>query len=166
MGMPPRPTNLGLRNRQCRASSRDNCVLTALWRKGNYESVKYESIKEDPTGRNAQSGLGLGAALLEPSKVHEARAELLRANKIDARHAGDTLFAGKAASLEGDAAAAEKEWTKLLSTEKENSRAAQAHFGLAGLHRKQGKTAAARHEMKEFQRLQGGSNPPQASGKE
>jgi outer membrane protein assembly factor BamD (BamD/ComL family) len=79
----------------------------------------------------------------------------------------ETLYSlGKAASLEGDAVAAEKEWTKLLSIEKESSLAAQAHFGLASLYRKQGKTAAAQHEMQEFQRLQTNSNPPQAPGKE
>jgi hypothetical protein len=38
---------------------------------------------------------------------------------------------------------AEKAWTKLLSIEKQSSLAAQAHFGLAGIYRKQGKTAEA-----------------------
>ncbi|HEV7513355.1 MAG TPA: hypothetical protein VGO27_16790, partial [Candidatus Acidoferrum sp.] len=69
---------------------------------------------------------------------------------------------GKAYSLEGDAPAAEREWTKLLSIEKESLLAGQAHFGLAGLYRKQGKTEAARHEMQEFQRLQTSGNAPQA----
>ena len=71
----------------------------------------------------------------------------------------ETLYSlGKAAALEGDATAAKKEWTRLLSIEKETSLAAQAHFGLAGLYRKQGKTEAAQREMQEFQRLQGGFN--------
>jgi outer membrane protein assembly factor BamD (BamD/ComL family) len=79
----------------------------------------------------------------------------------------ETLYSlGKAASLEGDSAAAEKEWIRLLSIEKETSLAAQAHFGLAGLYRKQGKTEAAQHEMQEFQRLQGGSNQPPAPAKQ
>lgn len=115
---------------------------------------------------NAEAVYRLGAALLEQGKVHEARAELLRANKL-MPDMPETLYSlGKAASLEGDFAAAEKEWTKLLSIEKQSSLAAQAHFGLAGLYRKQGKTAAAQHEMQEFQRLQGGSNAGQAPGKE
>jgi Flp pilus assembly protein TadD len=115
---------------------------------------------------NAEAVYRLGAALLEQGKLHEARAELLRANKL-MPDMPETLYSlGKAAALEGDAAAAEKEWTKLLAVEKDSSLAAQAHFGLAGLYRKQGKTAAAQHEMQEFQRLQGGSNPPQATGKE
>jgi len=63
---------------------------------------------------------------------------------------------------EGDAAAAEKAWTKLLSLEKQTSLAAQAHFGLAGLYRKQGKTAQAQHEMQEFQKLQNAIGPPRS----
>ncbi len=115
---------------------------------------------------NAEAFYRLGAALLEQGKVHEARTELARADKL-MPDMPETLYSlGKAASMEGDAAAAEKEWTKLLSIEKESSLAAQAHFGLASLYRKQGKTAAAQHEMQEFQRLQTGSNPPSAPAKE
>jgi tetratricopeptide (TPR) repeat protein len=103
---------------------------------------------------------------LEQGKIHEARVELVRADKL-LPDMPETLYSlGKAASLEGDAAVAEKEWTKLLSFEKESSLAAQAHFGLAGLYRKQGKSAAAQREMQEFQRLQGRSNAAPAPGKE
>ena len=115
---------------------------------------------------NAEAAYRLGTALLEQGKAHEARAELVRADKL-MPDMPETLYSlGKAASLEGDTAAAEKEWTKLLSIEKDTSLAAQAHFGLANLYRKQGKTAAAQHEMQEFQRLQTSSNPPQAPSKE
>src|SRR5580658_8105178 len=113
---------------------------------------------------NAEAAYRLGEALLEQGKAHEARTELLRADRL-MPDMPETLYSlGKAASLEGDAAAAEKAWTKLLSIEKQTALAAQAHFGLAGLYRKEGKTAAAQHEMQEFQRLQGASNP-QAPGK-
>jgi len=37
---------------------------------------------------------------------------------------------------------------------------AQAHFGLAGLYRKQGKAEQARREMQEFQKLQNTSDGP------
>jgi Flp pilus assembly protein TadD len=115
---------------------------------------------------NAEAAYRLGAALLEQGKAHEARAELLRADKL-MPDMPETLYSlGKAAALEGDAAAAEKAWTKLLTIEKESSLATQAHFALAGLYRKQGKTAAAQHEMQEFQRLQAGSNQPQTPVKE
>jgi tetratricopeptide (TPR) repeat protein len=115
---------------------------------------------------NAEAFYRLGAALLEQGKVHEARAELSRADKL-MPDMPETLYSlGKAASLEGDAATAEKEWVKLLSIEKESSLAAQAHFGLASLYRKQGKIAAAQDEMQEFQRLQASTNPAQPPTKE
>jgi tetratricopeptide (TPR) repeat protein len=115
---------------------------------------------------NAEATYRLGAALLEQGKVHEARTELMRADKL-LPDMPETLYSlGKAASLEGDAATAEKQWTKLLSIEKDSSLAAQAHFALAGIYRKQGKTAAAQHEMQEFQRLQGGSNLSPANAKQ
>jgi tetratricopeptide (TPR) repeat protein len=107
---------------------------------------------------NAEAAYRLGTALLEQGKAHDARAELLRANKL-LPDMPETLYSlGKAASLDGDTAAAEKDWTKLLSIEKESSLAAQAHFGLASIYRKQGKTEAAKREMQEFQRLQGNSS--------
>jgi tetratricopeptide (TPR) repeat protein len=115
---------------------------------------------------NAEAAYRLGAALLEQGKAHEARAELVRADHL-MPGMPETLYSlGKAASLEGDTAAAEKTWTRLLSIEKESSLAAQAHFGLAGLYRKQGKTEAAEHEMQEFQRLQSGSNQPPTPAKQ
>ena len=115
---------------------------------------------------NAEAAYRLGEALLEQGKAHEARAELLRADRL-MPEMPETLYSlGKAASLEGDAAAAEKSWTKLLSIEKQSALAAQAHFGLAGLYRKQGKTAEAQREMQEFQKLQSSANQPQPSGQD
>jgi tetratricopeptide (TPR) repeat protein len=114
---------------------------------------------------NAEAAYRLGTALLEQGKAREARPELVRADKL-MPDMPETLYSlGKAALLEGDTAAAEKEWTRLLTIEKETPLAGQAHFALAGLYRKEGKTAAAQHEMQEFQRLQTGSNQSQASGK-
>jgi len=43
----------------------------------------------------------------------------------------------------------------VIELEKDTSLAAQSHFGLATLYRKQGKIAQAQHEMQEFQKLQG-----------
>jgi tetratricopeptide (TPR) repeat protein len=115
---------------------------------------------------NAEAAYRLGEALLEQGRAHEARAELLRADRL-MPDMPETLYSlGKAASLEGDSAAAERSWTKLLSIEKQSPLAAQAHFGLAGLYRKQGKTADAQREMREFQNLQNSSNQPQAPSKQ
>jgi tetratricopeptide (TPR) repeat protein len=112
---------------------------------------------------NAEAAYRLGEAMLEQGKVQEARTELSRADTL-MPNMPETLYAlGKSASLEGDAATAEKEWTKLISIEKETELAAQAHFGLAGLYRKQGNPEAARREMQEFQRLQGSPKSQQPS---
>ena len=48
---------------------------------------------------------------------------------------------------------------ELLRIENQSALAAQAHFGLAALYRKQGKSAQAQHEMQEFQKLQGKITP-------
>jgi tetratricopeptide (TPR) repeat protein len=115
---------------------------------------------------NAEAAYRLGEALLEQGKAHEARVELLRADRL-MPEMPETLYSlGKAASLEGDAAAAEKAWTKLLTIEKQSSLAAQAHFGLAALYRKQGKTAEAQREMQDFQALQNALKQPPANGKQ
>ncbi len=52
-----------------------------------------------------------------------------------------------------------------LASKKKVPLAAQAHFGLAALYRKQGKTAAAQQEMQEFQKLQGSTTPGQPPAK-
>jgi len=46
----------------------------------------------------------------------------------------------------------------VIALEKETSLAAQAHFGLANLYRKQGNAAKAQHEMREYQKLQAKSS--------
>ena len=56
-----------------------------------------------------------------------------------------------------DPGGAEQAWKSLLAIEKQGGLAAQAHFGLAGLYRKQGKAAEAARETQEFQRLRSGT---------
>ena len=102
---------------------------------------------------NAEAAYRLGDALLQQGKIKEARSVLERSDKLQPEMP-ETLYAlGKAAWLEADSPRAEKSWTELLSMEKEGELAAQTHFALAGLYRKQGKTAQAEHEMQEFQKL-------------
>lgn len=110
---------------------------------------------------NAEAAYRLGAALLQQGKGREALAELQRSDQLQP-DMPETLYSqGKAAALIGDSALAEKSWTRLLSIEKDSSLAAQAHFALAGLYRKQGNAAKALHEMQEYQRLQGKVNETQ-----
>jgi len=113
---------------------------------------------------NAEAAYRLGAVFLQQGKPHEARQELERADELKP-DMPETLYSlGKAASLDGNPAGAEKAWTRVIELEKESSLAAQAHFGLANLYRKQGNTTKAQHEMQEYKRLQDGvpkaQNPP------
>ena len=103
---------------------------------------------------NAEARYRLGSALLQQGKFHEALEELTRADRLKPDMPEILYSLGKAASLGGDAPAAEKAWLHLLQIEKNTSLAAQTHFGLATLYRKQGNTAKAQAEMQEFGKLQ------------
>ena len=110
---------------------------------------------------NAEGAYRRGTALLQQGKASEARIELQRADRLQPEMPETLYSLGKAAALAGDPAAAEKAWTKLLAIEKDSSLAAQTHFALAGLYRKQGKTADAERETQEFQKLQKPPNLPE-----
>lgn len=114
---------------------------------------------------NAEAAYRLGNALLQQGRVPEARAELARADKLQPGMPETLYSLGKAASLAGDNASAEKAWTKVLEIEKESDLAAQAHFALASLYRKQGKIEDAEREMGEFKKLQNTTTPPQGPQK-
>lgn len=102
----------------------------------------------------AEAFYRLGDALLEEGKVEEARAALERSNKLRPDMPQTLYSLGKAASLSNDPATAEKLWLRVLTFEKDSALAAQAHFGLATLYRRQGKQADADREMQEYQKLQ------------
>jgi tetratricopeptide (TPR) repeat protein len=111
---------------------------------------------------NAETSYRLGNALLQQGKAREAREELQRCNQLQP-NMPETLYSlGKASVLADDPAAAEKAWTNLLNVEKEGPLAAQAHLGLAGLYRKQGKSGEADKELQEFRRLQNAVNQAQS----
>lgn len=103
---------------------------------------------------DAEAAYRLGSALLELGRVTEAKAELVRADQLRPQMP-ETLYAlGKASSLAGDAPAAEKAWTEQIAVENAGALAAQAHFGLATLYRKLGRTAEAAREMQAYQKIQ------------
>jgi tetratricopeptide (TPR) repeat protein len=125
-------------------------VGSAQWDKA--EGAFRAEVNRQPG--NAEAAYRLGETLLQQGRAREARAELERADKLQP-DMPETLYSlGKAASLDADIALAEKCWTRVVALEKETPLAAQAHFGLAALYRKQGKPAQAQREMQEFQRLQ------------
>lgn len=103
---------------------------------------------------NAEASYRLGSALLQEGKIREAKAELDRADRLKPDMPEILYSLGKAASLDGDTAAAEKAWLHLIQIENQTSLAAQAHFGLAAIYRKQGQAAKAQSEMEEFRKLQ------------
>jgi len=114
---------------------------------------------------SAEAAYRLGEALLQLGKFHEARVALVRSDQLR-QDMPETLYQlGKAASLDGDDALAEKSWLHVLKLEKDTALAAQAHFGLAGLYRKQGKSAEASQEMESFRRLQKSASQTQDSQK-
>jgi tetratricopeptide (TPR) repeat protein len=110
---------------------------------------------------DAETAYRLGSAYLEEGKVREAVRELQRADQLRPSMPETLYSLGKALASSGDASGAERAWKNLLTIEKQGDLAAQAHFGLAGLYRKQGKAAEAARESQEFQRLRTGSNSGQ-----
>lgn len=111
---------------------------------------------------NAEAAYRLGNALLQQGKAPEALVSLKRSNELKP-DMPETLYSlGKAASLAGDAVLAEKSWLRVVELEKDTALAAQSHFGLAAVYRKQGRAAKAQQEMQEFQRLQSTIGPPRS----
>jgi len=107
----------------------------------------------------------LGEALLQSGKFHEAREALVQSNHLR-QDMPETLYQlGKAAAMDGDDTTAQQSWQHLLSLEKNTALAAQAHFGLSGIYRKQGKRADAEREMEEFRKLQSNSGHSDVSPK-
>jgi tetratricopeptide (TPR) repeat protein len=114
---------------------------------------------------SAEAAYRMGEALLQLGKFHDARLALVRSDQLR-QDMPETLYQlGKAASLDGDDALAETCWIHVLKLEKDTSLAAQAHFGLAGLYRKQGKSTEAGREMESFRRLQTPASQAQDSQK-
>ena len=114
---------------------------------------------------SAEAAYRLGHALLQQGRMPEARAELMRADKLQPEMPETLYSLGKAASLSGDNNSAEKAWLKVVEIEKESDLAAQAHFALAGLYRKQGKPEDAEREMARFKQLQHTAASPDAPQK-
>ncbi len=103
---------------------------------------------------DAETAFRLGNALLQQGKTEAARTELQRSDQLRP-NMPQTLYAlGKAESLSGNNARAEKAWLQVLANEKNGPLATQAHFGLAALYRKQGKTADAQREMEAYKQTQ------------
>lgn len=103
---------------------------------------------------NAEAAFRLGYTLLQESKFQEALAELQCSDELRP-DMSETLYSlGKAASVTGDAKVAERAWLRVVAIESQSPLAAQAHFALASLYRKQGKGDEARDQMREFHEIE------------
>lgn len=103
---------------------------------------------------SAEAFYRLGEARLQLGNFHEAREALVHSDQLR-QDMPETLYQlGKAAAMEGDNSMAQKCWEHLLSLEKDTPLAAQAHFGLSGIYRKQARPADADREIEEFRKLQ------------
>ena len=111
---------------------------------------------------NAEAAYRLGAALLQQGNARDALVELKRSNELKPGMPETLYSLGKAAATAGEGTIAEQAWLKVIELEKNTSLAAQAYFGLAGLHRKQGKLTQSQQEMQEFQKLQSTIGPPRS----
>jgi tetratricopeptide (TPR) repeat protein len=103
---------------------------------------------------SAEAFYRLGEALLQLGRFHEAREALVHSDQLRPDMPETLYELGKAAAMDGDDTTAQKCWQHLLSLEKDTPLAAQAHFGLSGIYRKQGKGADADREMEAFRKLQ------------
>ena len=91
---------------------------------------------------------------MQEGKVLEALKELKRADLLRPDNSNTLYALGKAAALAGDSATAEHALTRVVAIENDSPLAAQSHYSLAGLYRKQGKVQKAEREMDEFRKLQ------------
>jgi tetratricopeptide (TPR) repeat protein len=107
----------------------------------------------------------LGEAQLQSGKFHEAREALVHSDQLRPNMPETLYQLGKAAAMDGDNAMAQEYWQHLLSLEKDTPLAAQAHFGLAGVYRKLGKSLDADREMEAFRKLQSSPVHPDDSPK-
>jgi tetratricopeptide (TPR) repeat protein len=131
-------------------------AASAEWPKAEQEFRQAASAQPG----NAEAAYRLGSALLEQGKAGEALRELQRADRLQPEMP-ETLYAlGKSASLDGNPALAEKSWTELLKIESDSSLAAETHFALSALYRRQGKAEEAAKEMREFERLKSPAASP------
>ena len=102
---------------------------------------------------NAEAAYRLGDALLQQGKMKEAAEELQRSDTLRP-DMPETLYSVGRANATLNPSAAERALLRAIELEKETPLAAQAYLALAGIHRKQGKTDQAAHEMQEFRRIQ------------
>ena len=122
---------------------------------GNLDEAEKEFRAESAISPgDGESAWRRGSILLQKGQTREALAELQRSDRLRPKMI-ETLFdLGKAHNLENQPAEAEKAWLAVIAIEDTGELAAAAHFQLAQLYRRQGKTAEADRHSRRFQELQ------------
>jgi tetratricopeptide (TPR) repeat protein len=117
----------------------------------NAEKEFREETRSQPG--SAEVAYRLGDALLQQGKMKEAAEELQRSDQL-LPNMPETLYALGKATAVSDPADAERALGRVLEIEKDTFLAGQAYLTLAAIHRKQGKTDQATHDMQEYRRIQ------------
>lgn len=121
---------------------------------GDYEHAESEfraEVQRSPG--SAAAAYKLGLILLNRGQVRDAVVELTRANTLEPDMPETFLSLGKAMAATGDTAGAEKLLRRVLEHEQTSGLAETAHFQLAQIYRKLGRSSDADNEMKLFQKL-------------
>lgn len=127
---------------------------------GDYEHAEVEFRAEARmVPGSAEAAFKLGVVLLNRGKTREAITELQRANVLQPDMPETLIELGKAMATAGDTAGAERAFLRVLELEKSSKLAETAHFQLAQIYRKMGRTAEAERETRLFQELRGRRKP-------
>ncbi|MGH9845665.1 MAG: tetratricopeptide repeat protein [Blastocatellia bacterium] len=121
---------------------------------GDYENAAREFREETRLAPgSAVAAYKLGVVLLNRGQTREAITELERAGSLQADMPETLLELGKALVAANEPARAEKTLRKVVELEPASALAETAHFQLAQLYRRLGRTADADREMKLFQEM-------------
>jgi len=121
---------------------------------GDYENAAREFREETRLAPgSAVAAYKLGVVSLSRGQTREAIAELKRADSLQPEMPETLLELGKAMAAAGEPAQAEKPLRKVLELEPASALAEAAHYQLAQIYRRMGRTEEADREMKLFQEI-------------
>jgi tetratricopeptide (TPR) repeat protein len=109
---------------------------------------------------SAEAAYRLGDALVQLGRMKEAAEELQRSDQLRP-DMPETLYSLGRAVAVSDPSVAEHAFGRVIELEKDSPLAGQAYLALAGIHRKQGRTEEAAHEMEEYRRIHALVSHPQ-----